>query len=307
MTRRNAGEVRRSDEGFTLIEMMITVLVLMIVSGTVMKGVLDLTNLHNTIMNRTDMHSGVRNATELLTQEVGQAGRIALPAPVTLTADPVLGAVSLNVTSTTGMFVGEQLNIDTGALQETATVTAVVSGTQISVSALTKDHPNAAPVKASGGFAAGVIPATVANGSTGALLKIFGDINGDGNMVYVEYRCDTVAGRLYRNSMAFDAGAKPAVTVEQILIDNILPNPDATPCFTYQTQTINGTTYVLDVAITLTVRTQNRDLNTGQFMTETKALLNVSPRNVFNVWQLAGLGVTNRVQPIPPTVQALLP
>ena len=307
MTRRNAGEVRRSDEGFTLIEMMITVLVLMIVSGTVMKGVLDLTNLHNTIMNRTDMHSGVRNATELLTQEVGQAGRIALPAPVTVTAASVVDAVVLNVSSTAGMFVGEQLNIDTGAFQETATVTAVVSGTQISVSALTKAHANAVPVKASGGFAAGVIPATVANGSTGALLKIFGDINGDGNMVYVEYRCDTAAGRLYRNSMAFNAGAKPAVTVEQILIDNILPNPDATPCFTYQTQTINGTTYVLDVAITLTVRTQNRDLNTGQFMTETKALLNVSPRNVFNVWQLAGLGVTNRVQPIPPTVQALLP
>jgi prepilin-type N-terminal cleavage/methylation domain-containing protein len=307
VSRRDDGDARRSDEGFTLIEMMITVLVLMIVSGTVMKGVLDLTNLHNTIMNRTDMHSGVRNATELLTQEVGQAGRIALPAPVTLTADPALAAVSLNVTSTTGMFIGEQLNIDTGALQETATVTAVVSGTQISVSTLTKDHPNAAPVKASGGFAAGVVPAAVANGSTGALLKIFGDINGDGNMVYVEYRCDTAAGRLYRNSMPFNAGAKPAITVEQILIDNILPNPDATPCFTYQTQTINGTTYVLDVAITLTVRTQNRDLNTGQFMTETKALLNVSPRNVFNVWQLAGLGVTNRVQPIPPTVQALLP
>jgi prepilin-type N-terminal cleavage/methylation domain-containing protein len=307
VSRRDDGDARRSDEGFTLIEMMITVLVLMIVSGTVMKGVLDLTNLHNTIMNRTDMHSGVRNATELLTQEVGQAGRIALPAPVTLTADPALAAVSLNVTSTTGMFIGEQLNIDTGALQETATVTAVVSGTQISVSTLTKDHPNAAPVKASGGFAAGVVPAAVANGSTGSLLKIFGDINGDGNMVYVEYRCDTAAGRLYRNSMPFNAGAKPAITVEQILIDNILPNPDATPCFTYQTQTINGTTYVLDVAITLTVRTQNRDLNTGQFMTETKALLNVSPRNVFNVWQLAGLGVTNRVQPIPPTVQALLP
>ena len=149
---------------------------------------------------------------------------------------------------------------------------------------------------------------SVANGSTGALLKIFGDINGDGNMVYVEYRCDTAAGRLYRNSMPFDAGAKPAITVEQILIDNILPNPDATPCFTYQTQVINGTTYVLDVAITLTVRTQNRDLNTGQFMTETKALLNVSPRNVFNVWQLAGLGVTNRVQPTPLTVtNTLLP
>ena len=38
------------------------------------------------VMNRTDMHSGVRNATELLTQEVGQAGRMAVPVPVTVAA-----------------------------------------------------------------------------------------------------------------------------------------------------------------------------------------------------------------------------
>ena len=40
---------------------------------------------------------------------------------------------------------------------------------------------------------------------------------------------------------------------------------------------------------------------------ETKALLNVSPRNVFNVWQLASAGVAERIQPMPPTVTALLP
>jgi len=61
------------------------------------------------------------------------------------------------------------------------------------------------------------------------------------------------------------------------------------------------------VAITLTVQTQNRDRKTGGFQTETKALLNVSPRNVFNVWQMAGLGNTNRVQPMPASVAALLP
>ena len=44
----------------------------------------------------------------------------------------------------------------------------------------------------------------------------------------------------------------------------------------------------------------------GLFQKETKALLNVSPRNVFNVWQLAGLGMGYRVQPIPPSVTALL-
>src|SRR5215510_4792524 len=99
--------------------MMITVLVLMIVCGTVLKGVLDLTQLSNVIMNRTDMHSGVRNATELLTQEVGQAGRIALPSNVTLSAAAAVAAVTITVSSTGGMFVGEQLAIDTGASQET--------------------------------------------------------------------------------------------------------------------------------------------------------------------------------------------
>src|SRR3954468_12702330 len=86
-------------DGFTLIEMMIAIMVLMVVSGTVMKGVMDLTNLHNTIMNRTDMHAGVRNATELLTQEVGQAGKVALPAAVTVTAATGVGATSITVSS----------------------------------------------------------------------------------------------------------------------------------------------------------------------------------------------------------------
>ena len=107
--------------------------------------------------------------------------------------------------------------------------------------------------------------------------------------------------------MPFTAGAKPAYTVDMVLIDNILANPGGTPCFAYQTQTAGGVDYVTDVAITLTVRTQNRDANTNDFQTESKALLNVSPRNVFNVWQMAGLGNTNRVQPTPATVTALLP
>ena len=298
-------QVWRNGEGFTLIEMMITVLLLMVVCGTVLKGVLDLTFLHNTIINRTAMHTGVRNATELLTQEVGQAGRISLPAPVTLTAATAVAATTMNVSSSTGMFIGEQLLIDTGAQEETDNVTAI-NGNQLTVGALAKTHANAVPVAAPGGFSSGVVPASTMNGSDGSTLKIFGDINGDGNMVYVEYWCDIANGRLYRNSMPFTAGAKPMVTVDKVLIDNILANPDGTACFTYQTQLVSGITYVTDVAITLTVQTSTRDRNTGLFQTETKALLNVSPRNVFNVWQLAGLGVTNRVQPIPPSVTALL-
>ena len=73
----------RGNDGFSLIELMVALLVLMVVSGTVLTGVMDMSNTHNTIMNRTDMHAGVRNATQLLAQEVGQAGRISLPSAVT--------------------------------------------------------------------------------------------------------------------------------------------------------------------------------------------------------------------------------
>jgi hypothetical protein len=64
---------------------------------------------------------------------------------------------------------------------------------------------------------------------------------------------------------------------------------------------------VIGVAITLTVRTQDRDPVTGEFQTETKALLNVSPRNVFNVWQMASLGYMDRVQGLPDATELLLP
>jgi hypothetical protein len=138
-------------------------------------------------------------------------------------------------------------------------------------------------------------------------------------MVYVEYWCDTAGGNLYRNVMPFDlaAAAKTAPNSSQILLNTIQPNPDGTGCFTFEPNPlptlgvtgVAGTpfTFVLDVAITLTVQTQNRDPVTNLFQLETKALLNVSPRNVFNVWQLASGGFTNRVQPNPPSVTALLP
>jgi hypothetical protein len=81
----------------------------------------------------------------------------------------------------------------------------------------------------------------------------------------------------------------------------------ARPCFKYQWVTIDGQQYVLDVAITLTVQTQQIDPVTRAYQMETKALLNVSPRNVFNAWQLASLDIDNRVQPTPDEITKLLP
>src|SRR6267154_4247131 len=68
-----------SEAGFTLAEMLIATGLLLVISSIVTSALLQMTNHQQTIWNRTEMHSGVRGATELLQQEVGQAGRVTLP------------------------------------------------------------------------------------------------------------------------------------------------------------------------------------------------------------------------------------
>ena len=137
-----------------------------------MSGMVQLTKTQQTVWNRTEMHSGVRSATELLQQEVGQAGKISLPAPVTLaTAVAVGGTQVVGVSSTVGMFAGEQLTIDTGANQETVTVTNVTAlGNLITAQFNVFPHAIGAPVTVRGAFASGIVPTNMANGSTGSVL-----------------------------------------------------------------------------------------------------------------------------------------
>src|SRR5712691_3163784 len=83
----------RTESGFSLIELIVATAVLLIVSSIVTSALLQMTNSQKTIWNRTEMHSGIRGATELMQQEVGQAGRISFPGTVSLAAP---------VTATTG-------------------------------------------------------------------------------------------------------------------------------------------------------------------------------------------------------------
>jgi prepilin-type N-terminal cleavage/methylation domain-containing protein len=339
----------RSDAGFTLAELLIATGLLLVVSSIVTNALLQMTHQQQTIWNRTEMHSGVRGATELLQQEVGQAGRIALPNPVTSAAITTVPAnptscqpVANVVLSTTvagadpvdGMWydaatnTGISLTWLDGNNSETVRITGLDKVAKTVSGCFWSNHAANAPVIARGSFANGIVPpsppSVLPNGSDANHLKLFGDINGDGRMVYIEYVCDNgdipavvPTYSLYRNVMAFDtaAAAKPTITNSMILLSNVHPNPAdasgvARPCFQYQTANLNVQgapfTFVLDVAVTLTVWTQSVDSLTKQIQTETKALLNVSPRNVFFAWELAGIGYTDRIQSTPGSVTALL-
>jgi prepilin-type N-terminal cleavage/methylation domain-containing protein len=315
-------DFKTEDRGFSLLELMVALVILLSVTGIVMNAIMQMTLTQGTIGNRTEMHSSIRSATEVLQQEIGQAGRIpSLPAYVTLSLPVLAGsAVTTTVNSVAGMFNNELLQIDAGQMgknllgtcplaynnPETVTISNINTTANTFQATYAFPHCLGAPVVVAGSFPSGIIPTDATNPSTGTDLKMFGDINGDGNMVYVEYICDTTGGNLTRSVTPYTAATKNAASV---ILPNITANPPAgnpTPCFQFQQkQNGTGTSSVVDVTITLTVNTQTIDPQTKVIQTETKALLNVAPRNVFDAWLLGGGAVVTRLQPMPGTVATL--
>lgn len=312
---------RTKQTGFSLLETLVAMVVFLAVGAIVMTGLVQLLRTQGTIANRTEMHTSVRSATELMQQEIGQAGRVSLPNPggatsgVTMTGPAGPGVAVATLSSTNGMFPGMLLDVDTGQNFEVVSLQNV-GGNQITATFLNAHAGASIPVIVSGSFGTGIVPpaalpAGFFNGSTPTVLKLYGDINRDGRVLYVEYTCapgtPAAPGFLYRQEISAFTGVKLPVDPSMVLLNSVLTNPNNTPCFTYQVQQANGQYFVTDVAVTLTVQTQQLDPQTHQYQSETKALLNISPRNVFYVWELYSINQTPRNQPMPASVAALLP
>jgi len=385
--------MRKKQAGFTLMETLIALVVLLGVSAIVMSGMVQMMWTQGTITNRTEMHTSVRSATELLQQEIGQAGKISLPTPppgvawaITQTnpgagsiiVNPNVGVAVVQVTFNNildgngfpVLYEGEWVNVEAGqslALcpqcgRETVQLTCAVGPGNCQNPSNTWNatfYYNHVPVpilgtgtvgipiSIPGAFSTGIVPPAAgvmpappagyagypvfpagypagsqpAKGSTGTVLKLYGDVNGDGEMMYVEYTCvpgtPAAPGFLYRNEIRFmDTQVLPPNDPSKIVLSGVLTNPNdangnAVPCFTYQLQTKDGLnaaaedmTFVTDVAVTLTVQTSNPDPQTHLLQTETKALLNVSPRNVYDAYDFATLDYSNRIQPAPALIKA---
>src|ERR1051326_9297044 len=102
----------KRQKGFSLLELLVAVAILVIVAGTVIAGMINTTRSQSTVMNRTQLHASVRNATELMEQEIGQAGKIGAPSGLQISAVAAVGSATVTLTSTSGMYVGEQLIVD---------------------------------------------------------------------------------------------------------------------------------------------------------------------------------------------------
>ena len=294
-----------AEKGFSLLELMVSTAVMLVVAG----GAFGALNYYQKTYQHTeisaDMHDNLRSAIDLIIQEVGQAGSLSLGATLgsrnlsnAVIGSPVAQVVLLN--DTTGIFAGEQLLVDAGANQELVTVTPLGAN---SLNGVFKNAHNAAvQVNAIGVFPEGIIPPTApTNPSTATQLHLFGDLNGDGTLVYVEYSCNYVAGGAGTLTRSVTPVGAAFVNPVNVLVDNLIANPGGTPCFQYPAAppVVAGFTFVNQVGVTLTVQTATRDALTENFLPMTKSALEIVPRNIQMGLDMANAGWVERLQPKP--------
>ncbi len=277
--------------GFSLVELMASLAILLVIGGAAFSSLVGYQKNYQATMSQVDMHSGVRSAVELATQEVGQAGVMPNNNYTLLGAVPATGSQTVMVNTVTGLYVGEFLTVDTGNSQEVVTVTGVGTTPNSITANFAQTHTGNTPLQALGVFGQGIMTT-----STASQLRIFGDINADGNLEYVHYDCDYTNGQLTRSvtliSPSMPATSNAAVT----LLENLQPNPNGAPCFTYTTTTVNGTSYYTSVGMTLTTQTSVRDPQTNQYTLMTKSFLNLSPRNVVAAVELNTANMNTMLQ-----------
>jgi prepilin-type N-terminal cleavage/methylation domain-containing protein len=267
--------------GFSLLEMLVSVAVLLAISGGVLSVIGFFQKSYGRTELRSDMYENVRGVAELLTQEIGQAGLVSLPASTLSAAVPSSAlAQTVNVSSTVSMYVGEQVLVDAGPNEELVSITAVTATTIKGIFGNT--HPAGAPITAMGVYASGIVPPATADGSTANVLNIFGDINADGSLVYVRYTCtpgtSAAPGTLTRSITTITPGVN-AIAAAQTLLSTVIGGAGAA-CFQYTTTTASGSTFVTNVGFTLSVQATRPDPATQQYSQMTKSFLNLAPRNL---------------------------
>ena len=278
--------------GFSLVEFMVSTVLLLVLMASVFTILSKYQKQYQGQQLGAEVLSDVNSTMELLSQEIGQAGSFGF-ASRNLSGAVVSGAAAqwVAISSVADIFVGERLLVDAGASEELVTVTGV-NATSIQ-GIFQNSHPlvsgTGAVVNAMGAFTEGVLTS-----STATTLQLYGDVNGDGTLVYVEYNCDLGTGTLTRTITPITAGVQ---STKRVMLQGLQANPNTTACFLYRTKTVGTITSTVEVWVTLTSRAAAPDPETKTYRSNTSSLI-VSLRNV-----LAGLDLAqnmpNRVQSRP--------
>jgi prepilin-type N-terminal cleavage/methylation domain-containing protein len=292
--------------GFSMIELMMSLAVLSVIVGGIVGMMFTSEQTFSRTEMKTDMYENVRGVAELMAQEIGQAGLVSLPASTLSAAVTAsVSAQAVTVSSLTSMYVGEQLLVDTSTNEELVTITAIASPKITAI--FGKSHASGASINALGAYPNGIVPTGATDGSTANVLNLFGDINGDGSLVYVRYTCTpgtaAAPGTLTRSITTITPGVT-AISASTTLLSTIIGGVGAV-CFQYtQPAAVAGYTFVTNVGFTLSVQATKPDPQTGVYPTMTKSFLNLAPRNVLAGYEeaTASPAITNRLQATPANV-----
>jgi hypothetical protein len=337
-TRRNCAR-SKLEGGFSLFELLVAVGMLMVIVGSALAAVSFYQRNYVKTELLTDMHSGVRGAVELMTQEISQAGLINSLDAVAANIDATFSldatgnatiAQTVKVNNSAIFYPNEEVQVDTGNNQETVVIQSIVDSTHLS-GIFTKTHLPGAPIYAIGVIAEGVVPpdkyGTYDPTICCDVLQIIGDVNANGTLQMVEYKCDwafvdntgNTIWALTRSETPISAATKSAAVP---LVKGIQKNPIpaggtvATPCFNFKLQNVSVTRtngaalsywYTTNISLTLTAQTSKADPQTNQVLTMTKSFLDISPRNVNGAFQLAQTSEPGRILARPSGTPSWLP
>jgi type II secretory pathway pseudopilin PulG len=196
--------------GFTVIELMISVGVLLAVLGPVMALFAQLEHSYAGTQQGIAVQMQAQSAISLMSDEIELAGSNATTDTVLSTSvGPCSQGCEVNVASGAGLNVGDQVQLDSGNNQELITVqnVGVTSGQSWFEAVLKKGHTNGATVVYPGyPYASGIYKVTGSYAGTcpsgaecGDELQMFGNLQGDGIINFAEYKFDSAAQTLNRS------------------------------------------------------------------------------------------------------------
>ena len=188
-----------ASRGFSLIELMVSILVLSIVMGALFQFMSMMSRRYTQAQRTSGISQTGKSVMELLTMDVGQAGYYPGRNTTTSAAVTTVGAQSVTLADTTGIFPGSVIIVDTGMNQEPVPLSAVTHSSNTVTGLFRLDHLTGVPVRLSEvpypeGVLAPVKRDATGNlvadttGSNATTLKLMGDFRDDGTLRYVEYR-----------------------------------------------------------------------------------------------------------------------
>jgi type II secretory pathway pseudopilin PulG len=243
---------RQSSGGFTVIEMLVSICILLPIMG----GALALfslgVNQQSSEQSSAEANQDITAALNMMKMEIAQAGSHDIYVE-TETGSAILGndtyAQSVPVDSIEGLCVGDSIDVVDGSVSETVRITGLTSGTITGI--FKYSHSGDTKIRLFGlPYIQGVLPPTGLSPNTDTAvttLRFFGDIYGDGSMYYVEYIYDSNNARITRSMTPFTSASKqPAIP----LITNIKPNSAQ---FILHTDHLN---IITSVTVSLTVENE---------------------------------------------------